>query len=1196
MPQRRDLKKRRKNRQTMEKEGTDRKKRACKIAKICIFSILGLWAAILIVLQIVLSPGFLTKLANKYAAEFVDADISFRKVNASVFRNFPFLNVTFDSLSVTYPADKFEKFGAGTDWYTRQGRGENCDTLMSFNRLSASVDLSRLVAGQINIPRIMLSKPRIFATAYNDTTATWNVFKATGNDEETADTAENAGLPDMVIGRIRLDDNPRIVFNSIPDSINLSLNLKRMVFFGRVVTKDIKKSRLGLRVDTLFLAGRFPTDTVALRLDNFVIRGKDRGIETKALATAYLAMNSYGRMKLPVAMDARISFPEDTVRKIRIERFNADFADIPLSAQGDVAFKGDSLYIKGGMKIEDCEITRPIEYFGKNIIKAAGGIKTDAVISFAAGIDGWMDADGHIPNIDAVLEIPVSSVSHRILGEDNKIGLKAILKGRSDGLVDLQVDSMLVIGKGIAIAGSGNASDLLGKDPDLSVDSHFFLNLDTLSTLIKKFTGYSAAGRLSAELKGDIKVSQLSPYTFAEADLRGNVKSRKMTVYSEKDSLDVYIDSLDVRLGTFGNERTEAVRQGERMMGVSGYVDSIRLRYKDQMSLMGRKLKLMAQNSAAILDKNDSSMFYPFGGKFDAGFLSLRGADTSFLVVAKSENKFTVKPKTTDYEIPVLDLNSNTKAIFLKGPINRLAVFDLDMKANAAMNSIERRKKVRAFMDSLYRAYPDIPRDSLFRHLRRTRPAREIPEWLTEADFRKNDINLDFGENIRKYFREWDMTGSLSFKRTSMMSPFFPLRNSINDFKGTFDNDRIGLEQMTIRSGRSNISAKGALTGLRGAILGRGFLNLNVDVTSDSLDLNQLLAAYSAGASLETSDFAGKDFSEMEDDEFEEMIAADTTAAADTQMLFVVPANLNAEIRLDAENVKYSKLEMSRMTADLKMKERCIQFTNTSASTNMGEMYFEGFYSTRTKKDLKTGFNMNFSNITAEKVIEMLPAVDSLMPMLKSFKGELNMEMAATADIDTAMNIKIPTINGIIRIGGSHLTLHNDESVKQIAKILKFKDRENSYIDKMTVEGVISDNKLEIFPFVLKIDRYTLAMSGVQNLDSSFKYHISVIESPLIFRIGIDLQGNFDDMKFKIGKPKYKNTNVPVFSSAVDRAKLNLAESIRNIFQKGVDEAVRENRKQQEINDYKNRIDYVQAVDEQLDTLTSEEQESLNME
>ena len=160
----------------------------------------------------------------------------------------------------------------------------------------------------------------------------------------------------------------------------------------------------------------------------------------------------------------------------------------------------------------------------------------------------------------------------------------------------------------------------------------------------------------------------------------------------------------------------------------------------------------------------------------------------------------------------------------------------------------------------------------------------------------------------------------------------------------------------------------------------------------------------------------------------------------------------------------------------------------------------------------------------------------------------------------------------------------------------KFKDRDNSYIDKMSVEGVIADSKLEIFPFVLKIDRYTLAMSGIQNLDSSFKYHISVIESPLIFRLGIDLWGDFNNMKFKIGKPKYKSTNVPVFSAAVDKAKLNLAESIRNIFQKGVDEAVRENRRQQEINDYKKNIDYVQAVDQQLDTLSSEEQESLDME
>ena len=1175
--------------------GGNRKKcRAWKITRNILLGIIGLWAVILIILQIVLTPGVLTNLANNFAAGMVDGNVTFGKVRASVFRHFPYLDVTFDSLSVTYPSDRFEAYGAGKDWYTSQGRGETCDTLMSFNRLSASINLSSLIAGQINVPRISLVKPRIFATAYNDSTANWNIFKFMSAGEEEADTA-SAGIPDMVIGKIRLTDRPRIIFSSMPDSTSLSLSLKRMVFFGRVVTRDISKSRLGLRVDTLFMTGRFPTDTVAMRMDNFVIRGKDHGINVKGKATAYMATGTYGRMKLPVEMDARISFPKDTIRKVSIERFDARLADIPISAKADIGFKGDSIYVNGGCYIDGCEITKPIGYFGKNIMKGLADFRTDAVITLAAKAEGWLDTKGHIPAVDAVLEIPVSTVSHKMLG-DNKIGFKAVLKGNESGRMDLQLDSLLFIGRGIALAGSGEAADLLGEDPDLNVDSHFFLNLDTLSTLLKKMVGYNASGRLAAELKGGIKMSQLSPYTFADADLKGSIKSREMVLYSAEDSLDIYIDSLDVRLGTFGNLYTSSIKKGERMMAVAGYVDSLRFRYKDDFSVMGRKLKLMAQNSAEILDKTDSSAFYPFGGKFEAGFLFLRGADTSIVAVAKSDNTFTISPKEGSPDVPVLDLKSNTAGIFLKGPVNRLSVRNLEMSANAAMNSIERRRKARAFVDSLSRANPDVPVDSLFRRWRRSMPERKVPEWLSEDDFRKSDISLNLGDNIKKYFREWDMDGSIAFARTGIMSPYFPLRTRINDFKGTFNNNQIKIEKLGIRSGRSDISATGSLTGLRMAVLRNGFLKLDVDVKADSLDMNQLLSAYSAGRTFNVNEFAGKDISGMEDSEFEAMILADSTEVQDTQMLIVVPANIVAELKLDARNVKYSKLEMDRMTADLKVRERCIQFTNTSATTNMGNLFFEGFYATQTKKDLKTGFNLNFSKITAEKVIEMLPAIDSVMPLLKSFKGELNMEMAATADIDTTMSIQMPTINGVIRIGGEHLQMHNDESIKKIAKILKFKDRENTYIDKMTVEGLISDSRLEIFPFVLDIDRYILAMSGVQNLDSSFKYHISVIQSPLPFRLGIDLWGDFSDMKFRIGKAKYKSANVPVFTAAVDEVKLNLAESIRNIFQKGVDEAVRENRRQKQINDYKKNINYVQAVDEQMDTLTSEEQKTLDME
>ena len=149
----------------------------------------------------------------------------------------------------------------------------------------------------------------------------------------------------------------------------------------------------------------------------------------------------------------------------------------------------------------------------------------------------------------------------------------------------------------------------------------------------------------------------------------------------------------------------------------------------------------------------------------------------------------------------------------------------------------------------------------------------------------------------------------------------------------------------------------------------------------------------------------------------------------------------------------------------------------------------------------------------------------------------------------------------------------------------------------MLQKETIKDNTLEVFPFVIKMDRYMLALSGIQNLDMLYRYHASLIKSPFLIRLGVDIYGpDFDNMKFKIGKAKYKNGNVPVFTTVVDQTKINLAESIRNIFDKGVDAAVRENIRQAAILDHKQKIGYVNAVDMKLEELSASEQKQMEAE
>jgi len=66
-----------------------------------------------------------------------------------------------------------------------------------------------------------------------------------------------------------------------------------------------------------------------------------------------------------------------------------------------------------------------------------------------------------------------------------------------------------------------------------------------------------------------------------------------------------------------------------------------------------------------------------------------------------------------------------------------------------------------------------------------------------------------------------------------------------------------------------------------------------------------------------------------------------------------------------------------------------------------------------------------------------------------------------------------------------------------------------------------------------------------------------------------------------------------VFSQVIDETRINLRESIRDIFRQGIDRAVRENAQQKLIHDYKRRIDYREAVDERLDSLSAEEKARL---
>lgn len=1149
----------------------------------------GIWLALLIILQVALSPAVLTKVVDKLAPQYIDGDLSFSRIKISMFRYFPNVGITLEDGALTYPADRYDamelKGAQGRLLY--HGCGETADTLASFRHFSMGINVPALIAGKISIPHVALVKPRIFAHSYDSLNANWDIFRFESEEDTTSTT-----LPPISVGRIRLTNHPHIVYTDSEDTLFALIDVKRMAFNGKLDTRRASRNRIGLTVDSLMVAGRLAADTIGLALNKLHIHEHDDHMDLNAEAKALLATRSFGRIHVPISIKGTAGLVKDSIPTLAMHGFKAEIAAIPISFDADLKKADGHIKIDSRFSVDSCLVEDMIDGFVKNFIPEAAKIKTDAAIFLKGTCSGPL-GNGQLPSFDATLTVPQAEIRHKDIRHGADIDLMVSAKTDEDGLINVNVESAGFHTYGLHLKAKGSAEDILGEDPVLGIDGKFFASADSLLTFLPEDSGIEASGILATELKGSMKLSQMDIYNFAQADITGSISSEGLTLRSPKDTIDVSLGAFNVNIGPETKTSTKDPNLTVKLLAITGSLGKADISLKDAITAKGEGMTFSAKNSVNAFSATDTSRIHPLGGHIKAKSLAIEDAEGMSITLDNTTNGFQMMPKEGHPEIPVLNLSSSNKRIYLRDESGRVILTDASLKGSAVMNTVERRQKRRAFMDSLMTAHPGVSRDSLQALLRSQRRTRQLPSWMAEEDFKAQDISFKLDGSLAKYFREWDINCDLDVRTGILMTPFFPLRNIFKGIDVSLNNNELKIDNFKINTGESEIAAQGSLSGLRRALLGRGTYNLDLSITSGKMNADELLAAYNTGASyVPPTDM--ESLEDVSDSEFLKMSVADSLDTETENALIVIPSNLKADLKIDAGNIRFSDLFISEFDANMVMKERCVQIVGSKAVTNMGTAEFEGFYATRTKQDIRTGFNFNLSDVTTEKVIAMMPAIDTIMPLLNSFKGLVDCEIAATASLDTCMNILTPTINGVIRINGENLTMSDNEVFSDLAKKLKFRNSKEGKIDRMTVEGVIKDNTLEVFPFVVDLDRYTLAMSGLQNLDMSFKYHVSIIKSPLVFKIGVDLYGpEFEQMKFKIGKPKYKNANVPVFTAVIDETRINLVESIHSIFEKGVELAVKENERQEAIEELKQQIGYVNAAEQQIEELSAEEQQQL---
>lgn len=198
-------------------------------------------------------------------------------------------------------------------------------------------------------------------------------------------------------------------------------------------------------------------------------------------------------------------------------------------------------------------------------------------------------------------------------------------------------------------------------------------------------------------------------------------------------------------------------------------------------------------------------------------------------------------------------------------------------------------------------------------------------------------------------------------------------------------------------------------------------------------------------------------------------------------------------------------------------------------------------------------------DIQIDELIDLIPSVDSIVPMLKSFSGEANFHFAAETSLKNNMPI-MSTLYGAAAIDGKNLVVLDNDVFNGIKRKLLMRKKAEPVIDSIDVQMQVIRNRVTLYPFRIHMDRYTAIIDGRHFIDKDLdcKYTVSLIQTPLPIRLGVSVGGSINDIAehpikhIRIVRPRYDKLYSPDKQSRTDELVMGLKNNIQEILRSNV--------------------------------------------
>lgn len=400
--------------------------------------------------------------------------------------------------------------------------------------------------------------------------------------------------------------------------------------------------------------------------------------------------------------------------------------------------------------------------------------------------------------------------------------------------------------------------------------------------------------------------------------------------------------------------------------------------------------------------------------------------------------------------------------------------------------------------------------------------------------------NKNGGDNL---LLKWNPRLAVDMHEAEATLAGFEQKITIPEIDFTYSNRNCKIEQSKIVIGNSDFALTGELKNIGRWMRNRGVLEGELTFESETTDVNELLALVSAEEGSEEENI------ENAAEPQQNATTASSVEAKEETEPFLVPTNVDLTLNTLIKEAKVLDQTAYNLGGKVYVKDGVLVIEEMGFICNAAKLQLTAMYRTPRRNHIYVGFDYHMIDINIQELIGMIPQLDSMMPMLRSFKGEAEFHLAAETYTNAQYEVKSSTLRGAASIFGKDLVVLDNETFDKISKLLLFSKKTENKVDSISAEMTLYKKEIDVYPFCVSMDNYMVAIGGRHNLDMSFNYDVNVL-SPVY--LGVNVSGRLDDLDIKLAPCKFAKDFKPRFHRKVDTQSAELRSMIRESMRKNV--------------------------------------------